>query len=427
MSAHELRWATLHGEPLMRKHILAVTLTATFIVATAAGARAADWPGWLGPQRNGASSETGLLTTWPSAGPKVLWQAKGGDGYSSVAVAEGRAVTLVQRDGKEVAVAFDARTGKDLWATPIAPAYKNDYGNGPRSTPALEAGKVYVQSVSGLLACLDAKDGSIVWTKDLLKEYGGKNISWGLSASPLIEGDLVLAIPGGKQAGIAAFDKKTGELVWKLGGDKAAYASPIAVTVGKHRQLIFFTAPGLVAVAPDGAELWRVPWKTEFDCNICTPLVVGDKLFVSSGEKVGCGLFQLMPDGPPKALWRFKAKKSPLTTYWANAVHHEGHLYGVHGEFSDRLDLRCVELATGKVKWSQDDFGKASLLLADGHLFITTKKGDLVLARATPETYEEKARLTPLGENRTVATLADKRLYVRDREKILCLDVGAGE
>jgi outer membrane protein assembly factor BamB len=401
------------------------TLSLALSVLTAASVRAADWPGWLGPQRNGASNETGLLTTWPSTGPKLLWQAKGGDGYSSIAVADGRAVTLVQRDGQELVVAFDAVSGKELWTTPLAPAYKNDYGNGPRSTPMLQAGKVYVQSVSGPLACLDAKDGSLVWKKDLLKEYGGKNISWGLSASPLIEGDLVLAIPGGKEAGVAAFAKKTGDLAWKLGSDKAGYASPIVVTVGKERQLIFFTAPGLVAASPEGKELWRVPWKTEFDCNICTPLVVGDKLFVSSGEKVGCGLFQLVPGGPPKTLWRFKAKQSPMTNYWANAVHHDGYLYGIHGEFSGRLDLRCVELATGKVKWSQDDFGKASILLADGHLFITTKKGELVLARATPDKYEEKARLTPLGETRTVATLADKRLYLRDREKILCLDVGA--
>ena len=410
----------------MTRRAWAMTLGTMTVVASSA-AFAADWPGWLGPQRNGASSETQLLTAWPSAGPKVLWQAKGGDGYSSVAVAEGKAITLVQRDGQELVVAFDAAKGDELWATPLAPAYKNDYGNGPRSTPTLEAGKVYVQSVSGPLACLDVKDGSIVWKKDLLKEYGGKNITWGLSASPLIEGDLVLAVPGGKDAGVAAFNKNTGALVWKLGSDKAAYASPVAVTVGKERQLIFFTAPGLVAAAPDGKELWRVPWKTGFDCNICTPLVLGDKLFVSSGEKVGCGLFQLQPGAAPKALWRFKAKQSPMTNYWANAVHHDGHLYGIHGEFSDRLDLRCVELATGKVKWSEDDFGKASILLADGHLFITTKKGELVLARATPDRYEEKTRLTPLGENRTVPTLANKRLYLRDREKVLCLDVGAGQ
>jgi outer membrane protein assembly factor BamB len=396
------------------------------IVGLASAVLAADWPGWLGPERNGASSETGLLTTWPTSGPKVLWQAKGGDGYSSIAVAEGRAVTLVQRAGQELVVAFDAANGKELWATPLAPAYKNDYGSGPRSTPTLEAGLVYVQSVTGPLVCLSAKDGSIVWKKDLLKEFGAKNISWGLSASPLIEGELVLAIPGAKGAGVAAFNKKTGALVWKLGDDKAAYASPIAVTIGKQRQILFFTAAGLLAASPEGKELWRVPWKTEFDCNICTPLLVGDKLFISSGEEVGSALLHLQPQGEPIALWRLEATKSPMTNYWANSVVSDGHLYGLHGEFSKRIDLRCVELATGKVKWSQNGFGKAAVLLADGHLFITTKKGDLVLARATPEKYDERARVTLLGENRTMATLANRRLYLRDREKVLCLDVGAG-
>jgi outer membrane protein assembly factor BamB len=402
----------------------------TLLALCAAGPlHAADWPGWLGPKRTGASSETGLVTTWPSTGPKVLWQAKGGDGYSSIAVADGKAVTLVQRGGQQWVVALDAVKGTELWATPLAPAYKNDYGNGPRSTPAIEAGMVYVQSVTGPLACLNAKDGAIVWKKDLLKEFGAKNISWGLSASPLIEGDLVLAVPGSKQAGVAAFDKKTGELVWKLGDDKAAYASPIAVDVGKQRQIIFFTASGLLAASPQGKELWRVPWETEFDCNICTPLVIGDKLFVTSGEQVGSAVFQLQPEGPPKAIWRLEGKASPMTNYWANSVTQDGYLYGLHGEFNkpERIALRCVEAATGKVKWSKEGFGKASVLLADGHLFLTTKKGDLVLARATPEQYEEKARVTLLGENRTAPTLANKRLYLRDREKIICLDVGAGQ
>jgi len=397
------------------------------LVVLAAPTHAADWPGWLGPQRNGASSETGLVTTWPSTGPKVLWQAKGGDGYSSVAVADGRAVTIVQRGGQELVVAFDAGKGSELWATPLGPAYKNDYGNGPRSTPALQAGFVYVQSVTGPLACLNAKDGAVVWRKDLLKDFGAKNLTWGLSASPLIEGDLVLAIPGAKGAGVAAFNKKTGALVWKLGDDKAAYASPVAVTVGRQRQIVFFTAAGLLAATPEGKELWRVPWQTEFDCNICTPLVIGDKLFVSSGEQVGCALFQLQAQGPPKELWRFEGKQSPMTNYWANAVVHDGRLYGLSGEFDKRIDLRCVDLATGKVKWSKEGFGKAAVLLADGHLFITTKKGELVLVHATPAAYEEKARVSVLGENRTVPTLANKRLYVRDREKILCLDVGAGQ
>lgn len=386
-------------------------------------ALAADWPQWLGPQRNGASAETGLLDSWPADGPKVLWKVPGGDGYSSIAVVGGKAFTLVQRDGAEWAIALDAAKGTELWKQKIGPIFKNDYGNGPRSTPTVEGDRVYVQSVSGPLVCLDAVKGSIHWQKDILKEFGAKNITWGLCASPLVVGDLVFAEPGAKGAGVAAFNKKDGSLAWKTSDDKAAYASPVLVKAGGEPQVVFFTAAGLRAVSPDkGQTQWQIPWATEFDCNIATPLVVGDKLFVSSGEKVGCALLQLSASGAPQPVWQGKSKKSPLTTYWATAVEHQGHLYGMNGEFDKQIDLRCVDLKTGQVKWSKD-FGKASVLLADGHLYLTTKSGDLVLVKATPESYQERSRVKLLGDNRTVPTLSNGRLYVRDRENILCLEV----
>jgi outer membrane protein assembly factor BamB len=398
-------------------------LFALSLVALALPVAAADWPQWLGPARNGSSPEKGLLTDWPATGPNVLWKVPGGDGYSSVAVVGNRAYTLVQRDGGEWVVALDAASGKEQWAKKIAAAFKNSYGNGPRSTPAIDGGLVYVQSVTGPLVCLKADDGSIVWQHNLLGEFGAKNITWGLAASPLIDGNLVLAIPGAAGAGVAAFDKHNGKPVWKLGDDKAAYASPVAVTVGGQRQLIFFTAAGVLGSSADGKELWRVPWKTEFDCNICTPLVLGDNLFVTSGEQVGCAMFRLSPGGAPEVVWQSKGKKGVMTNYWANSIAYEGYLYGLSGEFDKRIDLNCVDAKTGKLAWSQEDFGKGAITLADGHLFITTKKGDLVLARANPQKYEEKARVSLLGENRTVPTIAAKRLYLRDREHIYCLDI----
>jgi outer membrane protein assembly factor BamB len=273
--------------------------------------------------------------------------------------------------------------------------------------------------------CLEAATGKEVWRHDLLKDFGGTNITWGLSASPLIDGDLVLVIPGGPGAGVAAFHKRTGKLAWKCGDDKAAYASPAALTVAGQRQIVFFTAPGLLGVAADsGKELWRVPWTTEYDVNICTPLVIGSRLFVASGEEVGSALFDLAT-GKPQVVWESKGKKGVLTTYWANAVEHQGHLYGLSGEFDKVINLNCVDLKTGKLVWSKNKFGKGAILLADGHLFITTKAGELVLAPATPTGYQEKARVTLLGDNRTVPTLANRRLYLRDREHVLCLDVAA--
>lgn len=405
----------------MKKHVLAFWM----VVAVAAPLTAGDWPHWLGPNGNGSSPETGLLTKWPAGGPKLLWKHPGGDGYSTVAVAKGRAITQVQHDGGEFVLALDAVKGTKLWETRIADAYMNQFGNGPRATPSIDAGSVYVYSPSGLLACLDAEKGDIVWSINLLDKFGGKKVTYGLSASPLVEGDLVYALPGGKSAGVAAFDKKTGKLVWKTGDDKSAYASPMSVTVAGQKQIIFFNAAGLLAVSADkGTELWRVPWTTGFDCNICTPLLIGtDRLFVSTGEENGCVLFKLSAAAPEIA-WESKGPKSVMMNYWANAVALDGCLYGVSGEFNEtKMDLNCVDLKSGKLIWSKKNLGKAAVTLADGHLWITTKKGDLVLVKANPAKYDEVARVSILAENRTSPTISDKRLYLRDRKNIYCLDI----
>jgi outer membrane protein assembly factor BamB len=341
-----------------------------------------------------------------------------------VALANGRAITLVQRAEGEFVLALDAASGKERWKTKIGPFYKNAYGNGPRSTPSIAGGLVWAQSVSGPLVCLKADSGEVVWQKDLLKEFGAKNLPWGLSASPLVVGETVFAVPGAKGAGVAAFHARTGKLLWKTGDDKAAYASPVALTVNGRTKVIFFTAAGLLAVEADsGKELWRVPWTTEFDVNICTPLLIGPYLFVASGEQVGCTLFDISGEGKPKVVWESKGKKCVLMTYWANAVEHEGYLYGLSGEFNKSIDLNCVELKTGNLMWSKKKFGKGAITLAQGQLFIMTKAGDLVLVHANPKGYVERARTRLLGDNRTVPTLSDRRLYLRDLENIYCFDV----
>jgi outer membrane protein assembly factor BamB len=406
----------------MKKNLFALTIAV--VVAVPLGA--ADWPHWLGPNSNGSSPETGLLTKWPANGPKLLWKYPGGDGYSTVAVAGGRAITQVQHAGGEFVLALDAVKGTKLWETRIADAYMNQFGDGPRATPTIDGKSVYVYSPSSLLACLDAEKGDIIWSVNLIKEFAGNKVTYGRSASPLVEGDLVYALPGGKGAGVAAFNKKTGKLVWKTGDDHSAYASPMAVTVAGQKQIIFFTATGLLAVSADkGAELWRVPWKTAYDCNICTPLLVGkDALFVTTGEENGCTLFKLSAAAPEIA-WESKGPKSVMMNYWANPVVLDGYLYGISGEFNEKkMDLNCVDLKTGKLMWSHKEIGKAAVTLADGHLWITTKKGDLVLVRADPKKYDEVARVPMLAEGcRTSPTIADKRLYLRDQKNIYCLDI----
>ncbi|MBI3823410.1 MAG: PQQ-like beta-propeller repeat protein [Planctomycetes bacterium] len=407
----------------MKKILVASMIVAGVALPLSAG----DWPNWLGPNRNGASPETGLLTTWPKVGPKVLWKVPGGVGYSSVAIAQGRAITQVQHDGGEFVLALDAAKGTKLWETKIAVEYTNGYGDGPRATPTIEGKFVYVHSPSGPLACLEADTGKIVWSVDFLKEFAGKKLNWGLAASPLVDGDLVYALPGAKGAAIAAFNKKDGKLAWKGGGnDPAGYSTPMPVTIGGQKQIIFFNAAGLFATTPDtGKELWRVDWKTGYDCNICTPLLIGkDQLFVSSGEDVGCAMFQLSA-AAPKVLWESKGEGNVMENYWANSVYHDGYLYGISGHFDvKKMHLNCVDAKTGKLMWTQKNFGKSALTLAEGHLIITMHQGDLVLAACNPQRYEEKARVAMLGKkNRGPATIADKRLYLRDHTSIYCLDI----
>jgi outer membrane protein assembly factor BamB len=388
---------------------------------------AADWPQWLGPNRDGSSPETGLRTTWPAEGPKVLWRVPGGDGYSTVAVAGGKAFTLVQRGDDELVIALDITNGKELWQRRLGPAYKNQYGNGPRSTPTIEGSRVWVQSVSGPLACLEIEDGKVVWQHDLLKDFNAKPITWGFAASPLIEGKFVLALPGGKGAAVVAYEKDTGKLVWQSGDDKAAYASPVMVTTGGKRQAVFFTASGLLAVQPDtGTTAWSMPWKTEFDCNICTPIVLGDRLFVTSGEKVGCALLKVNADKAPDVVWDSKGPKSVIINYWANSVVHDKHIYGLSGEFDGIVNLVCVELETGKRKWIKERFGPGSLTVADGHLFINNKAGELVVVKADPSAYREVSRAKVLNDVKyaTAGTIAGGRLYLRDLKDIVCLDLG---
>jgi outer membrane protein assembly factor BamB len=405
---------------LVMKHLIVLLALGWWL----ASGLSADWPNWLGPNRNGSSPQTGLLTTWPAGGPKLLWKIEGGDGYSSVAVAGGRAYTIVQRQDREIVLCLNANTGKVVWTYDIGPGFHNEYGNGPRSTPAVDDNRVYITSVNGPVLCLEANTGKRIWQRDLLRDFGAKRITWGMSASPLVEENLVLVIPGAPGASVAALNKMTGEVVWKTGDDQAAYASPNIATIQGRKIALFFTASGLHGVDfRSGKLLWQIPWKTDYGCNICTPLVIDDLVFIASGEQMGCALYRLSTM-PPQLVWQSRGAKSVMKNYWANAVHHNGYLYGVSGEFSGVINLNCVELKTGRLVWSQPRFGKAAITLADGHLFITTKTGDLVLVEATPKGYVEKARLTGyLGDNRTVPTIADGKLYLRDRRYIYCLDL----
>lgn len=387
----------------------------------AAAAFAADWPQFRGPNRDGISKETGLLRSWPKGGPQVLWKAPAGDGYSSLTVAQGRLFTLLGRGSDELAVALDAKTGKELWRTRIDGKYESDMGHGPRSTPTVDGDLVFALSASGKLAALDAKSGKKVWSRDLRQELGAKPPGWGVSTSPLVEGNLLLLDMGGSKS-LAALDKKTGKTVWTSQSDRAGYSAPIAFTAGGVRHVVFFTATSVVAVAPaDGKLLWRVPWRTDWDVNAATPIFVApDLLYVSSGYETGAGLYRIKAQGGKASvqeLWKSKGMKNRFSS----SIVAGGVVYGFHEK-----TFKAIDLATGKERWKESGLGHGSLILADGHLIVLSESGTLVLAEATPAGYKPKAKAEVLsGRCWTMPTLANGVLYVRNQDEILALNVSA--
>lgn len=404
----------------MRKH---VTLLALFCLAagSAGSASAGDWPQFRGPNRDGISKETGLVRSWPAGGPQVLWKGRSGEGYSSVSVAQGRLFVLLGRGGDELAVAFDAKTGKELWQARIDSKYESDQGNGPRSTPTVDGDLVFALSASGKLAALDIKSGKKVWSRDLRSELGAKPPSWGVSTSPLVEGNLLLLDVGGSKS-LAALDKKTGKTVWTSQSDRAGYSAPIAFTAFGLRHVVFFTGTSVVAVAPaTGKLLWRVPWRTDWDVNAATPIFIApDKLYVSSGYDTGAGLFRIKVAGGKAAVeevWKSKGMKNQFSS----SVVAGGVVYGFHDK-----TLKAIDVATGEERWKERGLGHGSLILADGHLIVLSESGTLVLAEATPAGYKPKATAEVLsGRCWTMPTLANGVLYVRNQEELLALSVTA--
>ncbi len=383
-----------------------------------------EWPRWRGPNQDGISTETGLLAEWPEGGPPELWRADVGIGFSGVTVAGGKACTQFSDGDNEILACFDAITGEERWRAEIGKHWDNSFRDfdGPRATPTVDGGRIYAGAAHGAIRCLDLDTGETLWSRFLAEEMDGKTPGHGYVMTPLIDGDRVFLNPGGKDGkSVVALDKETGEILWTNLDDKAAYAAPIAIDVDGQRQIVFFTAKGVVGVAPDdGAELWRYPWETRYDINAATPLYSAPYLFIASEYDHGSALLKLSAaDGAAKVeeVWVSDNMQNQMST----SVLVDGHLYGFHRSF-----LSCLDFATGEEKWRERGFGVGSLTVADGKLLVLGDKGQLALAEISPDGYREISRADGIvGGNRTwsVPTVADGRLYLRDEEKLVCLDL----
>ncbi len=394
----------------------------------ALGLQAADWPQYLGPDRDGTYPGEAMKRAWPSDGPKVLWRKKNiGAGMSGVVVAKGRAILFHEVNRYDTIECLDTTTGATLWKNHYASGFVPGYGSGagPRATPAIAAGRVYTMGGQGIVVCTDFATGKTVWRVETQKKHRASDGFFGMACSPLVEGDAVLLNIGGEAgAGIVALDKSAGNLLWKTLDDEASYSSPVMATLQGKRRAVFFTRTGLAVVDPvvgkiDFQNRWRA--RIHASVNAAAPLVVGELIFVTASYSTGALVLQAA--GGYKTVW---SNDISLSSQYASVMHRDGFLYGTHG----RADvppvpaLRCVELATGKVRWSVDGFGDCLMLLCGDRLLALMESGELVLGQVTPVGWREISRTQALGTGaRSQPALANARLYVRDRNQLACLEV----
>lgn len=382
-------------------------------------ALAGDWPRWRGPNLDGISTEKDWTDQWPAQGPNVLWQVSVGTGFSSVSVSQGRAYTMGNTGNHDTVFCFDAATGQVLWQhpypCPLGPKY---FDGGPTSTPTVDSNAVFTFSRQGRVFCFEAATGEVRWSKNLVEELGVPIPSWGFAGSPFVEDKLLLLNLG--EAG-TALDKANGKVVWTSANKDAGYSTPVPLRTEDDRSVVFGSSDCLVAVnAATGRELWRHRWATRYGVNAADVIVAGDLVFFSSGYNKGSVLLKL-GGAKPEEVWKNKELRTQLNA----AILLDGHLYGFDGDSDSRAKLKCLELKSGAVKWTQEDTGFGSLAAANGRLIVLTAKGELMVAPASPSGFKPGARAKVLGGKCwTVPVLSHGRLYCRNAAgDLVCLDV----
>lgn len=404
------------------------------VVITVGCVQADDWPQYRGPRQDGISTERGQVA-WGAAGPKVAWKVPTETGFSSFSISGNKVFTQVARNGQEKCIALDAATGRDLWSAEIGPgkypkggdagAPDNKGGDGPRSTPTISEGRVYVFTPLMVLYCFDAANGQKLWSHDIIKEYAGQNIQWNSAASPVVDGDWVFVAGGGPGQALLAFNKKTGQLAWKGHDEITTHSTPVVVTILGERQVIFFVKSGLLAVSvKDGKTLWHFPFPFR-TATALSPVVAGDIIFCSAGYGVGGGACKIARDGhhfTATGLWKSSSDKK-VADLWSTPVYHDGYLYGmISFKKFGTGPLKCVELATGKVMWEEPGFGAGNVILVNDKLVALTDNGQVVIVEATPSAYKEQARFKAVtGKCWSMPAFSNGRIYVRSTHEGACL------
>ncbi len=421
-----------------------------------------DWPVFLGPQGDSTSSEKGILAPWPKHGPRIVWQKKVGIGYATATVARGRLFLFDREKDRCRLRCWKAETAEELWSFDYVTSYKDkyNYNGGPRCSPIVDGDRVYAFGPEGMLHCVRVADGKRAWKVDTASTFGVVQNFFGVGSTPAIEGDSLIAQVGGSPkgsdalpfdelkgngSGVVAFDKYSGKVKWKVSAELASYASPVLATLGKRRWCFVFARGGLLGLDPGTGKVdFHYPWRAkDFESvNASNPVVVGNKALITECYGPGSALLEVKPRSA-KAVWTDEekgARTKSMMCHWMTPIHVGGYVYGSSGRHTNDAELRCVELATGKVAWRKRGLTRSSLLLVDNHFVCLGEDGALRLLRVNPKKYDEvsSVELRPAGPDGkpdasaeplleypcwAAPIVSNGLLYVRGRNRLVCLEL----
>ena len=388
----------------------------------------AQWLQWGGPTQGFEADSKGLAKSWPEEGPPKLWQRDLGEGYSAILVDGDRLFTMYRGDEKETVICLDAASGKTVWEREYdskpAEGHEHGFGDGPRSTPLIVGDRLYAVGVAGKMHCLNKQDGTVYWSHDLWKDFGGSFLNHGYSSSPIAYQDTIIVLNGGEDASLIAFDKLTGGVVWKNLGFKNSYSTPKLVRVGGKDQLITFMANEIIGVDPANGNLaWRYEIGNQWGQNVCMPTWYEDDgiLFFSTTGAGSRGLKLTRNGDKTEAEELWSSRK--VQFYHVTSVRDGDHVFGSTG--NGPAFLAAINGKTGKVAWRERGFAKATCVKVDGRLIILDEDGQLALATATPDGLTVHSKVKLLDRVAwTVPTIVGKTMYVRNKKTIMALDLG---
>jgi len=410
-----------------------------------------DWPGFLGPRHDGTSPEKGLVPAWPPAGPRILWTRELGESYGTCSILKGRCFVFDRQGDRMRLACLRSETGEELWSHLYPTSYRDGYGagNGPRSCPVAEGDLVYAFDPAGILSCLRAADGKLVWRKDTARDFGVVPNFFGVGSTPLVDGELLIVMIGGSPpnspdimtgetrgngSGIVAFDRRTGDVKYRISDELASYSSPTVATIQGRRWGFAFTRDGLLGFDPVAGRVeFQHPWRARSvtTVNIANPVVAGDLVFVSEAYGVGSSVIRVKPGGFDPVWEDGKKRDRLLMAYWNTPIPVDVYLYGSNGQGSE-ADLRCIDLVRGKLMWSAPELRQCSLLGVDGHFVALGEDGTLRLLRASPDRCQVLAEAVLKGKDgsplleppaRAAPVLSHGLLYVRGSSRLVCAEL----